>query len=177
MKTLSSLEEVVDFIKKKHSAINKPGNGVYGLKFLRKSDGKRVMFEEIQGLKLFDWKISGTELIIHQLAVGFEFKGKTKKHTLSSTLFLRDLVMINIYDHCAQFFSHESIDFAYVEDEYIAHVEHLIEWMNDGDGGSILRAQWISPDKNIDRLLEEISIGRTVEKKVNLPRQINMGMM
>lgn len=173
MKVLDSLEDVISFVKTKHRSINKQGNGVYGMKFLRKPNGHRIMFEEIQGMKLFDWKVNGTELTIHQLAVGLEHGGKKRRHTLSSTLILRDLVMINVYDHCTQFYSYDSIDFAYVEEEYTSNIEHMTEWLHDETG--ILRAQWLSPNKHIDRILEEISVGRTIERKIELPRQIDMG--
>ena len=114
MKTLDHLTEVVEYLKRKHPGVRgtMAQSGVYAMKFLRKENGDRLMFEEISGFRIIDCEIKKDTLIITQLASGYSFRNKFKQ-VMSSRLFLNDLMLINVYDHCAQFYSHSSIDFAY----------------------------------------------------------------
>lgn len=163
MKTFDKLEEIVDFMLRKHKGLRDSFGGVTCYKSLRKPDGKRIPFEESRGFKIVKFTATGENtLSINQLATGYQFRGE-KKHTMTSNLFLQDLVLINVYDLRAEFFSTSSIDFTYiVQDKDVnTKVQMLHEWINEDNG--IIRAQWTHKDENIERLLDEISVGRKVQ--------------
>lgn len=181
MKRYETLEEVVQYITKRHRYIKVPVSGVsgpsskggaYALKMLRKPNGKRIIFEEVKNFRIFDWVVHPDNVLcIDTIAVGMAFKGQ---HTISQSarLFLQDLAVINVYDHSAEFFSRSSIDFTYIEHSYAAQQQILHEWVR-GDPG-ILRAQWLDPNDDIERLLEEFSIGRKISEVELGERVIDM---
>ncbi len=155
-----TLDDLIKFIKNHHKCLQVSRSGAYGMKFIRKPDGKRIMFEEIRGFKIFDFEsVEENSLRISQLACGYALKGKIK-HTMSSVLFLSDLVLINVFDHAALFFSRSSIDFGYVENEFCADMEHLSEWLHNLPG--IVRGRWESKDPELEKIINEIGLGRKV---------------
>ncbi len=177
MKTLKSLADVAKFMKRNHSGLNaRSEDGIFGMQFLKKSTGEREMTMDIRGFKIVDIKVDNMDLILQIYAGGYSFKGQ-RKHVISSRLFLRNLVLINMYDHCAQFYSNGWIDFAYVEENLAAQIEHFTEWIygqsNEGSRG-VLRAQWVAPYDDIDKILDEVVDGRLVYHKLNAPRLIDM---
>lgn len=161
MKVCDNLNDIVDFILRKHKTLRGSFGGATCYKMLRKPDGTRIPFEESRGFKIIKFTVMGDNTLnINQLAAGYQFKGE-QKHTMSSHLFLQDLVLINVYDHRAEFFSTSSIDFTYIVQDKGVNVQMLHEWVNEDNG--IIRAQWTHKDENIERLLDEISVGRKVQ--------------
>lgn len=176
MKTYNTLNEIVAYIQNKHPSISSvPGGGVNGWKLLRQPDGTRIPVEAMEGFKIVKFEIHNENtLIITQLASGYTFKGGYK-HTQSSTLFLRDLVVVNVHDHCAEFLSSSSIDFSYVINNHDAKVQMLHEWIHADP--STVRASWHHRDKNVERILDEISCGRKVAiRRQSKRRHINMDL-
>ena len=174
MKRCTTLDEVVGYIQRKHRNVNARQKGVHGFKMLRKPSGQRLLFEEIHGWRIFKYKVHNeTTLVIKTLATGLLFRGNQEVRA-SSTLFLNDLIVVNVYDNRAEFFTGSSIDFAYIEADYAVELQLLTEWVNQDPG--VLRAQWLTPKNDYDRILEEISTGgKEVVLSDNKPRFINMG--
>lgn len=161
MKNFTSLEDVIKFMFNKHRNINSPAHGVTGYKFLRKPDGSRLLFEQVKGFRIFRHFIhSERDLTLETMGTGILFK-KNIKITVSSHLFLSNLAVINVYDHRTEFFSANSIDFAYIENEYSAEVQMMQEWLSK-DAGQ-LRGQWLAKDEIVDKILNEISISRHMD--------------
>ena len=156
MKRLETLDDVMTYINRKHRKINSKAGGVHGMKMLRKPDGRRIMFEEIKGFRIFKWEIlDETTLMLQTLANGFKFRGREKQYTVSSWLHLADLAVISVYDHRASFFSMDSIDFSYIEDDFASELQMLQEWVNDEVGEP--RAQWVANDEGVNRILAEVT--------------------
>lgn len=174
MKRCATLDEIVEYIQKKHRQVNARNAGVHAFKILRKPSGRRILFEEIHGWRIFKHKVfNDSTLVIDTLATGLQFRGN-KEVRASSKLFLEDLMVINVYDHRAEFFSSSSIDFAYVEAEYAVELQLLSEWVNEDPG--VMRAQWINPQEDYDKILDELSLGgRSITLSDDKPRFINMG--
>lgn len=160
MKILETLNDVVDFIIRKHSGLRGNGPGAHLYKFLKQADGTRIPIEQSSGFKVIKFtafKENCLSIVSH--ASGFAFKGNAKQIS-SSTLFLQNLILINIYDNRAEFLSSIGIDFVYIVDEFSSNIQLLNEWINDIP--STVRARWIYKDNDVDALLDEISIGRKV---------------
>jgi hypothetical protein len=155
--------------------VNARQAGVHGFKMIRKPSGRRLLFEEIHGWRIFKHKVHDeTTLVIQTMASGLLFKGNQEVRS-SSTLFLHDLMVVNVYDHMAEFFSGSSIDFTYMEADRAVEQKLLTEWVNQDAG--VLRAQWLTPKDDYDRILEEISSGgKDVILSDDKPRFINMGV-
>ncbi len=160
----------MEYVVKKHKNL-KDYAGVYALKLLRMADGTRIPFEEISGFKINKYEVHGDMLCIHQIAAGYEFKHK-RKHVITAKLWLHDLIMINVYDHRTEFFSGKSIDFVYIENSYDAKVQMLQEWLIEDPG--IIRAQWAPRNDRVERLLDELSMGRKVEVTVPEARLLDL---
>jgi len=180
VKQYQTIDEIVKYITKHHLYIKEPVSGqgpmekggAYALKMFRKSDGKRIIFEETKNFRIFDWNVHDKNMLcIDTIAVGLAFKGH-KKISQSSRLFLHDLAVINVYDHSAEFYSRNSIDFAYVEHSYESEQQILQEWVRGSPG--IMRAQWVNEEDDIDRLLTELSIGRKIQEVVPGARKIDL---
>ncbi len=160
MKTCQTLDEMVEYLLKKHRGLRSPTGGATSYKLLRKPNGNRVMFEETRGFKIIKFDVpKENSLIINQLCAGYSFKGQHKQ-VLSSNIYLHDLVIVNAYDHKAEFFSLSSIDFIYTERNPAVSIQLLQDWVDDDHG--IIRAQWKHKDEYLDQLLDEISVGRSV---------------
>ncbi len=172
MKRYETLGEIVEFILRRHRCIKKIGAGATAYKFLRRRDGRRILFEISKGFKIFEFGVHDENtLVINQLAAGYAFKGK-KKHVFSSSLYLQDLVVVNVYDHKADFFSWDSIDFSYIENDFAVDIQMLQEWINNETG--IIRAQWIGKDKDVEKILDEIGCGSKIIITPDKKRLIDM---
>lgn len=157
----------------KHPYIKKTTNGVYAIKSLRKDNGERIPFEIMKGFKLFDFNAfeESRLLSIVQLSSGYQHKNNFK-HAASSTLYLHNLSVINVYDHKTEFFSSSGIDFTYIEDQYDAQLEIAQEWINDYQ--SIVRAQWVSIDDEASRILELVNMGYSSLRSASHRRAIDL---
>lgn len=176
MKRFETLPDLMTFIQTKHRKINSKQGGVQGYKMFRKPDGRRILFEEIKGFRIFRFQaVDDRTLTIDTLATGFAFRNN-EKITVSSRLFLPDLAVINVYDHRAEFFSSSSIDFAYIEDDKVVELQMLEEYINDDPG--IVRAQWLAKDDDVDRILDEVTGGRKAKPQLSTenPRFLHLGL-
>lgn len=172
MKTCLSLQEIIDYIIKKHKYLKE---GAFAMKFLRRPSGKRIVIEHIDGFRVFEYSVHNeTSLVVTQFASGLSFKGKDKVNMVSR-LFLDNLVMINAYDHLVEFFTFDSIDFSFIEKSYAADIELLDEMVRGKK--SELRAQWVQHNPEVDKILEEISLGRKMITKRGSNRNIIMDDM
>lgn len=172
MKICDSLSEIIQFIKHRHPYISQTKGGVYAMKLLRRNDGSRIPFEEMNGFKIFNMLPFGENgLVVESLAAGYAFKGSFK-HTVSSKLFLHNLAVINVYDHKTEFYSIKGIDFVYIENTYDSQVQMLQEWIDNDPG--ILRAQWCHNNTEIEKILHEISVGARVERQISSPRLLDL---
>ena len=162
MKSYTKLEDIIKYITNQHKSIksNAVGSGVCATKMIRLKSGRRIVFEENQNWRIFDWGVqSENSLYVDSLIIGYSFKGH-KEIQQSSRLFLSDLVIINVYDFAAEFISQSSIDFAYTLNDAAATMQHLYEYTR-GKVGDI-KARWIYEHNDIDRMLDEVSMGRTI---------------
>lgn len=165
------MSDIIEHIKKTHRFL-KNSSGVYGIKMLRKPNGKRVPFEEIKGLRIQDIDIHGKNtVVIEQAGYGFQFKSQVK-HVYKAKLFLANLAVINVYDERAEFFTNDNIDFCYLQNDYAVNVKMLKEWVNNDPG--VLRYQWINEDSDVQKILDNIGTDRKVKVAVLPPRNINM---
>jgi len=172
MKTYDTIDQIINYIVKKHRTIKDPTkHGVHGLMMLRKANGSRVIFGEIKGFRIFDWHTADNLLTIDCMSVGYAMKGLHKIQQ-SSRLLLQDLAIINVYDHCAEFLSELGVDFAYTVNEYAAEMQHLHEWINEEPG--ILRARWINNNNDTQELLDRLSSGRKIREVEIEGRQVDM---
>ena len=172
MKNLDSLVDVIQLIQKYHHQLRRPTAGAIAYKFIRKPDGRRIAFEYSKGFKIFNFKVpDSSTLVIEQLSSGYEFKG-SYKHVMSSMLYLTDLSVINIYEHQADFYSWNSIDFSYVENIGEVNIKMLQDWIHNTNDNLI--AQWKSSDDHVDRILEEITVGKKVEFAPPRRRMVDM---
>ena len=172
MKRFDVLADLVPYIIRKHPFIRSTRSGVEAYKFFRKPDGRRIPFEHMNGFRIFDMgAYDSNTLVIDQLAAGYTFRNHNKC-TVSSKLFLTNLALVNVYDSRAEFFSWDSIDFSYVENNHMTSIHMLHEWQR-GDPG-ILRAQWVCENDSVDKLLERLGIGTQDVRMSYGPRMIDM---
>jgi hypothetical protein len=171
MKRCETIAEIMEYILRKHRNLKSPNGGFYGYKLLRKTDGKRIPFEEVDGFRIFNYDITGNDLRLDQMSSGFEFRGR-RKIQQTAKLWLTDLVLVNVYDHSAEFFSQASIDFIYVEKSKESEIELLSEWVRNVT--PVIRRQWMRQDDDIDRILDSLSIGRRLITVNQPPRMIDM---
>lgn len=170
---------MIKFATKRHRHINAQSGGVTAWKMLRKPDGSRIPFEEVRSFRIFDWVADEADklLTIDSIAVGTAFKGN-KRISQINKLYLYDLSVINIYDHSAEFFSKSSIDLWYMENDNsfvsVSSIEQLSmnNWVKDTP--DIVRARWVAPDEDFDRISEELCIGRKVVEVVDESRNFDM---
>lgn len=170
MKRCETIQEVMEYILRNHRAL-KSGSGFHGYKFFRKADGSRIPFESVDGFRIFNFECDKTSLRVDQMASGFEYRGKQRVQQ-SSRLWLTDLVMINVYSHSAEFFSQSSIDFSYIEKTFDSEIELLSEWTRNVV--PVLRAQWVAKDNDIDRILDDLALGRKIKTAEHRVRFIDM---
>ena len=171
VKVYHSLTDLVDYINKTHHFL-KTSSGVYGIKLLRKANGKRIPFEEIKGLKIHDISVHNKDtVVIEQAGFGLQFKSNVK-HIYKAKLFLSNLAVVNVYDERTAFFTIDNIDFCYIQNNYSVNVKMLKEWINHDPG--ILRAQWVNKDSDVHKILDEIGGDRKIKISVTPPRNINM---
>ena len=139
---------------------------------LRRPDGRRIIFETVDGFRIFDYKqLTEDSLQISQLATGFEFRGQRRVHQ-TAHLCLSDLAVVNVYDHGAEFCSVSSIDFSYIEKTQNSEVELLSDFVTGTR--PVVRAQWLSPRDETERILSDITVGRKITQIVIPKRMIDM---
>ncbi len=182
MKRLDALEDIMTFTLRIHRKMgSRPrfgqigmDGGIDGYKIMRKPDGSRILFEHIIGFRIFKHQVMGdNSLLLTTMAGGIDFKGN-KKIAIEARTYLTDLAVVNVYDHCTEFFSFSGIDFTYIEQDYGAHVQLLSDWLSEDPG--IIRAQWSHKSSEVDRILDEIVVGRKIEQSVRDRRYIDMDL-
>ena len=171
MKKCETLQELMEYIYRKHPEVKSGTSGFYGYKLLRKPDGNRILFETVDGFRIFNHNAGPDWLRLETMASGFEFRGR-RQIRQSSQLSLTDLLVASVYDHSAEFYSLSSIDFAYVLKSKESEVTMLSAFVQEDTPP--VRAQWQSPNEEIERLLEVISIGRKVKSVPKTRRMIEM---
>jgi len=173
MKTYNTIDQIVNYIIKKHRTIRDPAkHGVHGLMMLRKMNGSRMIFGEIRGFRILDWSVfEDNVLSIDSIAVGYAMKG-SKKLQQTSRLLLQGLAIINVYDYCAEFLTESGVDFAYTVNEYAAEMQHIREWVHKEPG--ILRARWIDDTNDTQILLDRLASGRIIKEVETEGRQVDM---
>ena len=124
MTNLETLQDVIKYIKAKHTSLLK--HGAYGMRFVRQPDGRRILIEDFDGCRAFQYKVQDDNtLIMTNFLSGFTFKGNNNIQ-MTSRCIMPHLAVINIYDHAAEFFSTEGIDFVYTENGFSLHKEKII---------------------------------------------------
>lgn len=163
------LADVIDFIKQKHVHLNS-FRGVHAFKLLRKNDGTKIPFEEMKGAKIKEFEIIDDKLIVvNQVLQASSYKGKSN-WTIECKTFLSQIVMINVYDHSAEFFSINSIDFTYIENSSEFKIPMMEDWINDQ--GNELRAYWVR-DAEMENLLSDVGGPKTVKQAGPLIRNLD----
>lgn len=172
MKRFEDLKDMLGYIGNKHRQLRAvTGKGVYGSLLSRNRDGSRIQFGLIQGLKIKNFDVyDDNTIVLEYFGAGYQFKGK-QRQVMSARLFLADIQVVNVYDHSAEFFSKNSIDFTYMLQDYVAEMEALQQWVSQSP--DLLRAQWLSKDDRVDQLLDEITVGRKIKMQVEVPRGLS----
>jgi len=174
LKRCRTLEEVIEFVLQRHKKIRDRSQegGVRASLMWRKSDGKRIVFSEINNFRIFDWDVlPGNALSIQTIATGFAFRGNKEIQQTSRTI-LSDLAVINVYDWAAEFFSENSIDFAYTMNTEDADFQHLYEWSKGSPGE--LRATWVNEENDTEAILNGLHGGRKIFVKDLSSRKVDM---
>ena len=174
MKKCSKLEEVVSFILRRHYKVSDTGSsgGVNASFMYKQYDGKRVVFCEMSNFRIIDWQVMGEDsLSMQTMATGYTFKGN-KHVTQSAQCILSNLAIINVYDFAAEFFSENSVDFAYTLGTRDANIQHIYEWIR-GDTGT-LRASWVNENNTTEQLLNRLSGGDKIIIKKDPSRKVDM---
>lgn len=170
MKQMNTLAEMITYLKNKHN-FTRTKEGAYGMKFLKRPSGQRILIEEFNGFRSLGYMAHEPNgLVITQYASGIRFKG-IEKITMSSKLFLMNLVIINVYDHVAEFFSTDGIDFAYAENGHVAEMELLDEMFREPGP---IRAKWVWENPDIKQMLEEIDRGRRIKVAPSVGRDLDL---
>lgn len=165
-----SLQGILDFIRSIHPHLESR-RGVYCLKLWRHRDGTRIPIEIMNGVRIKEFTIYNEDtLIIQQHSHGTQFLNQST-HSFDATLYLPDLVMINVYDYSAEFLTNFGIDFVYLDQTKEAKIVMLAEWIHDVPKN--LRAQWFK-DEETERLLSGIGIGRKVHRPVLARRHLDL---
>ena len=163
MRTYKDIADILRYCVDHHKFLNKTGYGAHGYKFIRKDDGSKIPFEITKGFKIFSFNAFKDTVTIDQLITAYTFDGQIKQ-TITSTLYLTDLLAINVYDDKTDFISLSSIDFTYIVNHKDTEIICLTEWTTESYGP--LRASWISDRPNIDEILDGI-----INRKTKLPKR------
>ena len=170
MKIFDKLEDLIPYIKRKHSQIQR--YGIIGMTMLRKNSGKRLILEEIKGIKLTSYTIVGErDLSIQLIATHFQFRGK-KRIKYLHRLLLSDLILINVYDDRAEFFTNNNIDFSYMDGSYEGQIKAMQYWIYREEG--VLRARWTSQDDNVEKRLQDLGLDQKIRRRIEPRRGIRM---
>jgi len=165
-----TLDEIVDFIRQNHRHLDSK-NGIYCLKLWRQPNGTRVPVEEMKGVRIKSFTVfNKNTLIIQQVSHGTAFKG-SQIHSFTSTLYLPDLAIINVYDYGAEFWTTMGLDFSYLEQTKESKMVMLAAFVHDAP--RILRAQWFK-DEETERLLDEVGMGPKIHKYMPLGRHLDL---
>ncbi len=157
-----TLQEVVEHIQREHRNINS-FNGVNAWKMLRLSNGSKIPFEELQGVRLRNFSIYDHNTLI------IEQQSNTKiNEVFFCRIYLFDLIMINIYDFSAEFYTSSGINMFYTERTTDAKVLMLSSFIHNSSDP--IRAQWFRDDET--EALLDLS-DKTEQRTVVLPRSID----
>ena len=165
-----TLDDIIAFIQQSHKHINAK-NGIYCLKLWGQPDGKRVPVEEMKGVRINGFTAyDKNTLIISQVSHGTTFKG-SQIHSFTSTIYLPDLAIINVYDYGAEFWTTMGLDFAYLEQTKESKMVMMAEYIHDVP--RILRAQWFK-DRETEELLDEVGMGPKINRFMPLGRNLDL---
>lgn len=165
-----SLQDTVDFIVKTHKHLRSKC-GVYCLKLLRNSDGSRIPFEEMNGVKIDEFEVHDSDtIIVKQHSHGTSFRGGIL-HAFDAKIWLTGLAMINVYDYSTEFWSTKGIDFVYLQQTKEAKTVLLSEWLHGTPKN--LRGQWFRDDE-AEELLNEIGLGRRVKQTIRIGKHLDL---
>lgn len=160
MKKYPTIDAVMQYAKEKHPIIGPGSAGGYGVVLLRKHDGRRIVVQEMRYFRIFKHEVvDDITLVIYNIVTGLSYKG-SKIQSASSTLYLNDLIQINVYDHTTHFISRAGIDFSYMIEDTVANIQALQEFIHDQHG--VVRASWTNPDSSEDELLDAFGFGQKV---------------
>ena len=158
MKQCENIDSIISYMLTHHKFISQSKGGGYGLVLLRKHNGSRIIIQEMKYFRIFSYKIMNeNSVIIQNIITGFSFKGNHKQ-SASSSLFLHDLVQINVYDHSSHFISRSGVDFAYLEENQSASMQALQEFIHESPRA--VRATWTDQNTAEDDMLDAITFGR-----------------
>ncbi len=165
-----TLEDTLKYIEKNHPYIN-GRNGVYCLKLWRQSDGTRLPIEETKGVRIRSLNVFNKNTVVIQLmSHGTAFQGRAM-HTFDSTLYLPDLVMVNVYDYGTEFWSNARMDFSYTQQTKESKLVMLAEWIHDAPRN--LRGQWFRDD-DMEKTLNDVGLGPKLKQYIPLGRNLDL---
>lgn len=157
IKKFETIPEIMEYMLDRHKFISQQKAGGYGVVMLRKANGRRIIVQEMRYFRIFKHQmIDSNSVMVYNIITGLSFKGSSIQSS-SSTLYLNDLVQINVYDHSTHFVSRVGIDFSYLEEDQSATVQALQEFIHDKPG--VIRASWTDKNASEDDLLDAMSFG------------------
>ncbi len=174
VKIFTTLDGVLNFIDRKHlGSLRK--KGTYCLKMLRRRDGSRIVFEEMNGVLIdkFETYNSNT-VVVHQRSHGKTFQFNETCTTVvafTSQIFLQNLAMINVYDFSIEFLTVEGIDFACLLKNRSASMSILSDWIDDQK--SPLRAKW-NQDPEAEEMLKGVGPDVVIEPRIPAARNVDL---
>lgn len=178
IKTFATLDGMLDFINRKYvDSFRKKGS--YCLKMLRRRDGSRVIFEEMNGVLIdkFETYDSNT-VVVYQRSHGKVFQYHKEgllqvdqRAIFDARIFLQDLAMINVYDYSIEFLTVEGIDFVCLVKDRSASMSILSDWIDDQQG--ILRVQWVR-DREAEEILDGVGPDKIIELLAPNTRNVDL---
>jgi len=170
MKKCETINDIMEDMLKRHASIREQKAGGHGLVLLRKHDGRRIIVQEMRYFRIFRYEvIDHNILLVENIITGLSHRGG-RIQSASSTLYLNDLVQINVYDHTSHFISRAGIDFAYIEEDHSAMIQALQEFIHDAS--RVVRATWTDKNADEDDLLDAMSFGHRRAFKETYRRNI-----
>lgn len=173
MKRCQTIDEIVEFILSNHKKIRDKGqDGGVTASFMFRKGGKRWVFNEINNFRIFDWDVLPNNcLSVQTISTGYIFRGNRQIQQTSRTI-LPGLAVINVYDHSAEFFSEDGIDFAYTINTEDANFQHIYEWSRGIVGD--LRATWVDETNTTEKLLMHLASGPKIVLIPDVVRSVDM---
>lgn len=156
-RNFETIEQIMGYIKDHHKFISESKAGGYGLVMLRKPDGRRIIIQEMKFFRMFDYRVDNNILVVYNILTGLAFRG-SKLISAASTLYLNDLVQINVFDNSAHFISRGGVDFAYMSEDHSAAMQALQEFIHAVP--KIPRASWTNVNADEQDLLDAFSFGK-----------------
>ena len=166
MVRLTSLKLAVAYIQKIHTSGMNSAKGLNIYSSFRQPDGSKIIFSIIHGAKItsFD-NVEEDSLIIHQTMRGIAPKGYSSNASVSHSLFLSGLRIINVYEVFTEFLTVNRIDHMYVLPKgpsftMLAALEMLPP--------PPIIAQWCFGDEKLEDSID--NLGKTVIKRKKEPK-------